>query len=192
MDAQIGALLDALAELGLAHDTVVIFTSDHGDGDASHAWNQKTVLFEETVKVPLIIADPRVPNPVGQCSALVSVGLDLLPTLVALAGGSVPAGLPGADVSPALYSQDYPGHNEVVVQTRFERVQGPLTSGRCLIGPRFKYVIYSWGCWREQLFDLAADPGETTDLAAVEPELVVSLRARHQAWRAEVTTSGTD
>lgn len=184
VDAQIGVLLEAVTELGLAESTVVAFTSDHGDGDASHAWNQKTALFEETIKVPLVIADPRVSEPVAECPALVSVGLDLLPTLLGMAQGSAPSDLPGADLSPGLSEPDFPGHNEIVVQTRFERVQGPLTSGRCLIGSQFKYVVYSWGRWREQLFDLRTDPGEQRNLAveATFDDTLEECRHRLLAW----------
>lgn len=184
VDARIGLLLDALTGTGRADDTVVVFTSDHGDGDAAHAWNQKTALFEETAKVPLIVVDPRVPDPVTECSALVSVGLDLLPTLVTLAGGLVPTGLPGEDMSPALRSPGFAGHDQVVVQTRFERVQGPLTSGRALVGPRFSYAVFSWGHWREQLFDLEADPGQQRNLAveaAFDP-ILETMRTRLLAW----------
>lgn len=184
VDARIGRLLDALAETGMAQDTVVVFTSDHGDGDAAHAWNQKTALWEETVLVPLIVADPRVEEPIDECSALVSLGLDLLPTLVSLAEGSAPRGLTGIDLSPALREPGLTAHDEIVVQTRFERVPGPLTSGRALVGSQYKYVVYTWGRWREQLFDLDADPGEQRNLAveaAFDPTLE-SMRARLLAW----------
>ena len=184
VDARIGELLDALARAGRADDTVVVFTSDHGDGDGAHAWNQKTALFEETVRVPLIVTDPRIADPVAQCSALVSVGLDLLPTLVTLVDGSVPTELPGRDLSPALRTPTYLGHGDVVVSTRFERVQTPLTSGRALIGSRYKYVVYSQGRWREQLFDLEADPGEQRNLAveAASDATLEAMRSRLLAW----------
>ena len=184
VDARIGELLDVLDRSGRAPDTVVIFTSDHGDGDAAHAWNQKTALWQETVKVPLVIADPRVLDPVAECPALVSVGLDLLPTLLGLAGGSAPPELTGLNLSPAVREPGRTGHDHVVIQTRFERVQGPLTSGRALIGPRYKYVVYSWGRWREQLFDLDTDQGEQRNLAveaAFDPILEI-MRGRLLAW----------
>ena len=55
-----------------------------------------------------------------------------------------------------------------MVETRFERAAPPLTSGRALITGRWKYTVYSWGRWREQLHDLHADPGETQNLAVQE------------------------
>lgn len=189
VDAQIGSVLDALAEAGFADDTVVVYTSDHGDGDASHAWNQKTALIEESVKVPLIVRDPRRPVPAAETSALISVGRDLLPTLAAIAAADEPAADTTPDGPPEwrdllAVATGAPGHAEVVVETLFERPTGSGTMGRALITDRYKYVVYSWGAHREQLFDLDADPGETRNLAAesASDPVLEDLRARLLAW----------
>lgn len=167
VDARIGALLTELERTGLAGDTLVIFTSDHGDGDAAHAWNQKTALFEETIRVPLIVRWPgRVPADFTT-PELVSVGLDLLPTVCAAAGIDVPEHLMGRsllDMLPGGAQADNP-RQHVVVETGFGSGPRPTTSGRAVIGERHKYVVYSWGHHREQLFDLVTDPGEVTNLA---------------------------
>lgn len=183
-DAHLGVVLDALEAAGLTQSTVVIFTSDHGDGDAAHAWNQKTALFEETCRVPLIIADPRLGDAVGTCDRLVSTGIDLLPTVAAISGAATPAGLTGLDLGPLLRGSDDSDRDHVVVQTRFDRVQSPNTSGRALITGRYKYVVYSWGRYREQLFDLDSDPGETRNLAVEEAfdPVLEGLRQRLLGW----------
>lgn len=183
-DGYVGEVLAALDAAGLAEETVVIYTSDHGDGDASHAWNQKTALFEETCRVPLIVRDPRTPARVGTSSALVSVGLDLLPTLASIAGGSGPVtdGTDGLSLRAVLDSGE--GHREIVVETCFERPLGSGTTGRAVITARYKYVVYGWGAHREQLFDLTADPGEQRNLAAESAfdTVLDDLRARLVDW----------
>jgi len=81
-DALVGSILKDLRASGLEKNTVVIFSSDHGDGNGAHRWNQKTCLYEEAVRVPFIIADLRddVRGAVDD-SHLVNTGLDLIPTM---------------------------------------------------------------------------------------------------------------
>lgn len=170
VDARIGELLTHLDSTGKADDTLVIFTSDHGDGDAAHAWNQKTALFEEIIGVPLIL---RWPGRVGANTTrddLVSNGLDLLPTVCEAAGIPVPSHLTGRSLlSVATEPTAASSRREhIVVETGFGSAARPSTSGRAVIGERYKYVIYSWGRHREQLFDLVSDPGEMINLAVEE------------------------
>ncbi|MGW9628246.1 sulfatase family protein [Microbacterium sp. NPDC055521] len=175
-DAQLGRILDALDDAGLTDTTLVVFTSDHGDGDAAHRWNQKTALFEECVRVPLIVSGPGVVA--GPRTGPVSAGLDVLPTLLEAAGVPVPAALHGralpfadpadagaADVDPIDGSGHPPSGRIVGVETRFERADPPLTRGRAVYRGRYKYTVYSWGRHREQLHDVVADPGERRNLA---------------------------
>lgn len=163
-DARIGQVLSALERFGFSEDTLVVFTSDHGDGDASHAWNQKTALFEETIRVPLIVRWPGKLDTRRTAPELISVGLDLLPTLCEAAGIQTPPHLTGRSMLDT--SDDARGPREhVVVATGFGSGARPTTSGRAVVGKRYKYVVYSWGRHREQLFDLEADPGEVVNLA---------------------------
>ena len=178
-DAGLGVVLAALEDAGLADDTVVVYTSDHGDGDASHAWNQKTALFEETCRVPLIVRDPRQPESTATSSALVSVGLDLLPTALSIAGDQTPV-RGGVDLIGLLAGGS--GHREVVVETAFGPTPG--RAARALVTDRYKYVVYGWGAHREQLFDLEADPGERRNLAAESAfdPVLEQLRGRLLDW----------
>jgi len=161
-DANLGIILDALDESGLTESTLILFTSDHGDGDAAHRWNQKTALFEECVRVPLLVSGPGVSA--GERHDPVSAGLDVLPTLLRAAGESAEPGLRG--VALPLDAQEHSGGDRVVgVETRFERSDPPLTRGRAVYRGRYKYTVYSWGRHREQLHDVVADPGEQRNLA---------------------------
>jgi len=97
VDALIGKVLDAIWESGIEKDTLIIFSSDHGDMDSAHRMEHKTIFYEESINTPLIVTQ------VGQTPAgavdkthLISNGLDLLPTLCAFAEIRVPAGLKGS------------------------------------------------------------------------------------------------
>lgn len=161
-DAQLGRIFEALDESGLTDSTLVVFTSDHGDGDGAHRWNQKTALFEECVRVPLIVSGPGVLP--GLRTDPVSAGLDVLPTLLEAAGAPEPAGLLGRPL-PLVDDADGASDRVVGVETRFERADPPLTRGRAVYRGRYKYAVYSWGRHREQLHDVVADPGERRNLA---------------------------
>ncbi|MEV6978790.1 sulfatase-like hydrolase/transferase [Kitasatospora sp. NPDC093806] len=160
VDANLGTVLAGLREhrRWSGRETVVAFTSDHGDGAGAHGWNQKWALFEESVRVPLLVSGPGLAA--GAVSdRLVSTGPDLIPTLCDLAGLAAPPGLPGRSVRA-------PEPRETVVaETRWELPGFNNALGRMIRDQRHKYVCYAWGDHREQLFDLAADPGEMVNLA---------------------------
>lgn len=179
VDGYVGTLRDALDEAGLAEHTMIVFTSDHGDGDASHRWNQKTALFEECVRVPLIVSGPgttpsRVLDPVSVC-------LDLLPTVCTWADVDTPQSrgrplnLTGSAPTP---------DRDVVVETRFDRPGPPLTRGRALYAGPYKYTVYSWGRHREQLHNIDDDPGEMRNLAVESrfDDVLDDMRVRLLRW----------
>lgn len=179
LDDYAGRLLQSLDEAGVADNTVIIFTSDHGDGDAAHGWNQKTTLIEECIRVPFLVHRPGVaPSHVDRP---VAAALNLLPTLCSVAGFPGPPGTDGKDIFTELEAATPP---PVVVETAFDSGPAPITTGRSLITGRYKYTVYSWGKWREQLVDLGADPGELRNLA-VEGEfdhVLERMRAQLLRW----------
>jgi arylsulfatase A-like enzyme len=86
VDKEIGKIVDAIDRNNLWDNTVVIFTSDHGDGVGAHHWNQKSALYEEVVNIPLIVALPGKANAGRTCSQLVSNGIDLFASICDWAG----------------------------------------------------------------------------------------------------------
>jgi len=161
VDAEIGQVLDVLRAAGLEENTLVVFTSDHGDMDGAHRLQHKSVLYEEAARVPLILSQKGViPEGVVDDDNLVSNGLDLLPTLCDAANIKCPDDLNGRSLLPlAKRNTDVEWRDYVVVES---------LHGRMLRTDRFKYSIYFSGDNREQLIDLKNDPGEMTNLAGDE------------------------
>src|SRR5690606_22186188 len=91
VDKEIGKILDALVELGLYDDAVIIFSSDHGDGVAANQWNQESALCEEVVNVPFIVKAPGAFRSNAERPDLVNARLDLLPTICDYASAEAPA-----------------------------------------------------------------------------------------------------
>jgi len=178
VDAKIAKLLDAVRDAGLEDNTLIVFTSDHGDMDSAHKMEHKSVLYEESVRVPFLMSFKGV-IPKGKVDDrhLISNGLDLLPTLCDYAGIETPGQLPGRSVraipegkskKPAAW------RDHVVVESQ---------NGRMVRTDRFKYCIYDSGKHREQLTDLKNDPGEMKNLAA-SPDHSAEL-ARHRRLLAD-------
>lgn len=170
VDAGIGQVLAALRENGHADNTLIVLTSDHGDSQGAHGWNQKTVLYDESARVPFLVAPPG-----GRAAAksdwLVNTGVDLIPTLCDFAGMAKPASLPGHSARAAVEGRRTDAPRYVVTSDHF--VQGvPLAgvtlqpAGRMLRTAQYKYCVYDRGGRRESLVDMKADPGELTNLAA--------------------------
>lgn len=170
VDQEIGKIIDAIADLGLGDNTMIIFTSDHGDGNASHGWNQKTALYQESVKVPFIVTYNGIELPKNKVNdKLISNGLDLYPTILDYANVSVPKDLLGESLKPLLEGKKEKEKREfVVVETKFGGKKAYGTMGRALIDKKYKYILYSWGKNREQLFDLENDPYEINNLVGLE------------------------
>ena len=153
VDAHIGRLLDAVRESGLEENTLIVFSSDHGDMDSAHRMEHKTVLYEEAVRVPLIVSYKGVipPKSVND-THLASNGLDLIPTLCDYAGIEPPAGLAGQSLRPLAEGREPQSwRDQLWIESEF---------GHMLMSSRYKYMVYDSGEHREQLMDLQKDPGE--------------------------------
>ena len=158
VDAQIGQLLDALKKNGLEKNTLVIFTSDHGDMDGSHRLASKNLFYENSVGVPFIMQYKGViPTGVVDNKSLVSNGLDVLPTLCDYAGVSVPNYLLGRSLRSVAENQEDNARRPYVVAEN--------NTGRMIRSDHYKYCVYTSGKIRESLVDLRADPGEMKNLA---------------------------
>jgi choline-sulfatase len=159
LDANVGRMLNALDDLGLADDTLVLYTSDHGDtfkfrDDGFH----KHVCFEEAIRVPLIVRWPQCVAAASQVSAPVNL-IDLLPTLLEVAGTAVPDYAQGRSFLPWLHGKDPVSSDAAYVETN-TRIEGH--DQRCLRTSRWKLILGTTG--PNHLFDLVNDPEEVFDL----------------------------
>jgi choline-sulfatase len=161
LDEAIGTLLEALQTCGFAENTVVVFTSDHGDMLGDRGLWFKMNFFEGGARVPLMIAAPGrfAPRSVSEATSL----LDVLPTLLELAGGShcdEAAPLDGASLLPLASGEASP-ERRVVAEYAAEGAIAPMVMIR---EGAFKYIHSEPD--PPLLFDLANDPGERRNLAA--------------------------
>lgn len=181
VDEKIGILIDALREAGLEENTLVVFTSDHGDMDSAHKMEHKSVLYEEAVRIPFIMSyKGTIPAGKVNNTHLISNGLDLLPTLCDYAGIDIPKGRPGRSVR--LLAEGKSGNNG----REFVAVESQ--NGRMVRTDRFKYCIYDSGSHAEQLTDLKNDPGEMKNLAEAEEYKDVLKKHRRflRRWTEEI------
>ncbi len=188
VDRQIGRLLGALEERGLADDTLVILTSDHGEGVAAHRWVTKLMLWEEVVKVPFVMRLPgAIPQNRIDRTHLVS-GLDLLPTLCDYAGLAPPEDVDGQSIRPVVENPALPGRASVVTQLQ-AFMSDETKKGRMIRTARYKYIAFSHGERPEMLFDLEDDPGEMRNLA-YEPDYGAVLAEHRALLQTEVERTG--
>ncbi|NQT86684.1 sulfatase-like hydrolase/transferase [bacterium] len=158
VDAQVGRVLDAVRDAGIEENTLIVFTSDHGDHDSAHSLEHKSIPYEEAARIPLILSHKGViPAGVVDDAHLVSNGLDLLPTFCDYAGMAPPTALLGASIRPlAEGKKPSAWRDSLVVESQ---------NGRMLRTEGFKYYVFDCGANPEMLIDLKADPGETKNLA---------------------------
>lgn len=196
MDAQVGRVLDALDRLGLAENTIVVFTSDHGYHVGEHGLWQKMSLFEESARVPLVIAAPGKPT-AGQVAHSPVSQVDIFPTLAELCGVTPPENLQGQSLVTLLDDPRAAGRGWALTQVtrggRRARRQGAAGDsesaffGYSLRTLRWRYTEWDEGQEGRELYDHQADPRELTNLAehpdyaATVAELSEQLRAAAQA-----------
>ena len=178
MDEGVGQVLDELNALGLAEDTIIIFTSDHGDMLGDHGLSQKNVPYEHSVRIPLIIRWPGRTKAGRVCSD--TVGLtDILPTLVHGLGLDYPVEcgpLPGESLLSAEGGSLMSGRDGYFIDYGYGQ-----SRWIALRTTKYKYVLWASG-GREELYDLEEDPTETHNLVSAEPDLAENLRTRVLAW----------
>ncbi len=163
MDAQVGRVVDALDRLGLAENTVIVFTSDHGYHMGEHGLWQKQSLFEESARVPLLIVAPGRTAAGGVAAAPVSQ-VDLFPTLAELCGVQAPGNLQGQSLVPMLADPTQKGRNWALTQV-VRRRKGGQFFGYSLRTPRWRYTEWDEAAAGRELYDHQTDPRELTNLA---------------------------
>jgi arylsulfatase A-like enzyme len=190
-DLAVGRISKLLDELGLAQRTVVLMSSDNGQLAGAHGLVGKFLMYEESIRVPLIVADPRASASTrGRVSEAMALNIDLAPTILSLAGVNVPARMQGQDLSPLLKDVAMSGREDWYGEHVYspERDGPTIPKSECVRTQRWKYIHYlETDPPVEQLFDLQADPLEEHDLSAdpSQAETLARLRARCGELRAQ-------
>ena len=176
VDEGVQALLEALDQRGLTNRTLVSVTGDHGEGLGQHGWMGHSVsLYDEQIRVPWILRWPGV-LPAGVRLAA-PVGLvDVAPTLADLGGVALPGPADGRSIAAALRSGTEPDARPVFgIRPRFEKpYREHFGEKRFVRTERWKLIRGE--DTPDELYDLAADPGELRNLAATQPEVAKGLR----------------
>ena len=167
LDANVGRLLDALDAAGQAGDTIVVFWSDHGYHLGEKGLFKKQSLYEQSARAPLVVAAPGLTDDGGTCGRVVEF-IDLLPTLADLAGLETPARAEGVSLVPLLGDPAAAWGRPAFTQVKRGRYKNGRRGGAMgysVRTDRWRYTEWAGGADGRELYDHAADPGETTNLA---------------------------
>ncbi len=206
MDAQAGKVLDALDRLGLADNTIVVFTSDHGYHLGEHGLWQKMSIFEESARVPLIIAGPGTKK--GGVAKAPAGLVDLYPTLAELCGVKAPANLQGQSLAPILKAPETAkGRGWVLSQVmrggggggkgkgkakKADAEPAPRVFGYSLRTDRWRYTEWDAGKQGKELYDHETDPKEHTNLADKAEHAAAQAKLAEQLQAAIASTFPPD
>lgn len=183
MDREIGRLLDALRRDGRYDDTIVVVVADHGEGLGDHGWSDHRILYQEQIRVPLLV---RVPGG-ARVHAVSSVvrATDVLPTILDHAGVAVPAGLSGRTLRPLMegradeprvaFADEINGY-DLNVSALASRPQDDF--GYAVVEAPWKFVYRPLHPERNELYDLARDPQEAVNRFGQEPAIEQRLMRR--------------
>ncbi|MCL5270765.1 MAG: sulfatase-like hydrolase/transferase [bacterium] len=190
MDALFGKILDKLDELGQAANTLVLFTSDHGDMVGRHGFVGKggPIFYDNLMHVPLLMRLPGV-IPAGKRVGGLSSAIDIMPTLLDYCSQAIPPAVQGRSLRPLIEGQSGKGREYVFGMS----ASSETNVMRMVRSRRWKYVCRTVN-GRHDLYDLDADPNENVNLiedpAAAKPENLERARERHAVLRRWMAESG--
>jgi len=182
VDMAVGKIMEELWRLGLDENTVVIYTSDHGSMLGAHGLAGKWLMYEESIRVPLVIRDPRLPAELrGKRCEKMALSIDMAPTMLSLAGVPIPEGVQGRSLEPLVWGEPVDWRTDWYYEHTYNTrpPRRPIVKCEGVRTDRWKYTRYTdFDPPFEQLFDLAADPREESNLAAVKAHEDVLTRLR--------------
>ena len=180
VDVVLGKLRETLEEKGLANNTVIVLMGDNGFFLGEKGLAGKWYGYEESVRVPLIIFDPRLPDAQrGQRRKEIALNIDLAPTFLAMAGQSIPATMQGKDLQPVYQGEVNNWRTDFLFEHLFEHPRIPMSEG--VVSLKEKYFRYlDPAPSHEEWYDLVEDPYEATNRVGDEQyqEKVVASRMR--------------
>jgi arylsulfatase A-like enzyme len=200
VDRSVGAILRALDDLGLADNTIVVYTSDHGDMMGAHHMVEKSVMYEEAVRVPWLMRIPQLNGRHSRITHPVS-HIDMVPTLLDLLGVRSERNFPGQSLVPLIQGESdvqrdvfiewNPNSGALKVKKGGTKLASKSEQKR--IENEHTRTIISLDGWKlclsdadkSQLFNLHEDPGETTNLldSGRHKDIIVKLKKKIHRWQ---------
>ena len=187
VDENVGRLLDALDAEGLAEDTIIVYTSDNGFFLGENGWFDKRLMYEPSIRVPMLMRWPGGIAPGQVDDAHFALNIDVAPTFLDLAGAAVPAAMQGESWRPLLAGGKPPWRDDFMYQYYEFPAAHCVRPHRGVRDRRWKYIRWNLAPAEEELYDLHADPDELRNLAG-SPQHAAELerlRGRLAALRRE-------
>jgi N-acetylglucosamine-6-sulfatase len=163
VDEQVGRLLAKLEEMRILDDTVIIYAGDNGHLWGEHGLYDKRVAYEESIRIPFMIRYPDAIQDPGRRAGQMALNIDLAPTILDLAGISVPSQMQGQSLVPILRSPAAAGRSSWLYE-HFPVFPIPIPGMTAVRTQTHKYVEYHNDVRPRQLFDLSKDPREKKNL----------------------------
>lgn len=186
VDENVGRVLDALKDLGYEKDTVVLYSGDNGFFLGEHHFFDKRLMYEESIRVPLLVKYPRLVTP-GTTDSRMVLNIDVAPTLLDLAGLPVPAGMNGRSIKPLLKNQKAAWRQDFLYEYYEYPAVHMVRKHRGVRTERWKYIHYFEEPEEFELYDLKNDSHEMNNLASRPgyEEVKLRLQARLLELRKE-------
>ena len=188
MDQSVGTIIDAVHAMGIADNTVIIYSSDHGSFQGAHGLKGKWLLYEESISVPLIVWDGRLPkNRRGVRHDAMALNIDWAPTMLDYAGVDIPERMQGKSLRPVVEGDVESLRDDAYFEHTFKRLpKFNICVSEGIRTDRWKYIRYpKQEPVYEELFDLEKDPVELENLVddAKHAATLARLRARCDEYR---------
>lgn len=179
LDEQVGRLVAEIDKAGVRENTIIVFTSDHGEMFGAHGRVFKMTFYEEAIRTPMLIRWPG-HIPAGSTSDACISTVDIMPTLLGLAGREIPKAVEGMNLAPLALGKEGPEPEAALLQGMGHTyLWQDGFEWRALRDKRYTYARYLRD-GKEHLFDNAADPLQKQDLATIETQRDTLKRLREQ------------
>ncbi len=186
IDDRVGAMIQALEETGQADNTLVIFTSDHGELHGHHGfWGKGLTAYEDCQRIPMLIWEPSLVKAVGTTDALASL-IDLPRTILEYAGVAIPNGMQGTDLSPILKGDAKTIQDHTLIECRATDKIYQQT----FITDQYKLIVYE-AMNDGELYDLHNDPDQYINLWADPAFTELKTTLLHRMLQAQMANEGT-
>ena len=188
VDESVGQIMDYLKASGLEENTIVIYSSDQGFYLGDHGWYDKRWMYEESLKMPLIVKWPGVTNPDSECTELVQ-NLDYAETFLEMAGAAIPADMQGRSLVPLLKGETPSDWREAIYYHYYEYPSVHMVAKHYGIRTETKKLIHFYEFDEWEFYDLAKDPEELDNqynnpaFAQEIAKLKIELEALRQKYK---------